>query len=147
MEAKITDRADILNVKASHRKENAFYKQYTAVVFNRETGGAFDCVTLRLYATDARHYACVWVHTNCAWIMDGETVAASYASGSGYAGGGGYHRASAAAAEAISAAGIELSEHIGGRGDEAIEEAVRAIATAIYPDSARFSVYVTAAHA
>jgi hypothetical protein len=147
MEAKITGRADILNVKASHRKENSFYKQYTAVVFNRETGGAFDSVTLRLYATDARHYACIWVHTNCAWIMDGETVAAYYASGSGYAGGWGYHRASAAAAEAISAAGIELSEDIDGRGDEAICAAVMAIATAIYPDSSRFSVYVTTAHA
>lgn len=135
------------NIKVSQRKENAFYKQLTAVVFNHETRTAFDCVTLRLYATEARHYACVWVHTNCAWIKDGETVKSFDGNGSGYAGGWGYHRASAAAGEAIYKMGFDLSEDINGRGDQAIEEAAKAIAESIYTDKNRFTIYVTAAHA
>ena len=46
-------------------------------------------------------YACIW-HNN--------------GSGSGYAGGYGYHKASAAAQAAITSSGIDLSEDIDGRG-------------------------------
>jgi hypothetical protein len=146
MTATFNEKRGGYNIKISHRKENHFYKQITAVVFNRATGGAFDCVTLRLYATDNRHYACVWVHNNCAWIKDGETIAATDCNGSGYAGGWGYHRASAAAGEAIYKAGFDLSEDINGRGNQAIEEAARAIAESIYTDREQFSVYITTAH-
>ena len=48
--------------------------------------------------------------------------------GSGSAGGYGYHRASAAAGEAITNAGFKLSESINGAGDTAIEDALCAIA-------------------
>lgn len=112
----------------SHRKENHFYNQYTAVVFNGKS--AYDAVTLRLYATEAKHYCCLWINDNCSWIK--ATRDSYYRSGSGSAGGFGYHRASAAAQEAIYNAGIELSENIAGRGDTAIEEAVYSIAAAMW---------------
>lgn len=104
-----------------NRKENAFVKQYAAYDLSK---GAEEWrrekICLRIYATDARHYACLWVHDE-----------GHYASGGGHAGGYGYHRGSAAAQEAIQSAGIKLSESIDGRGDEAIKDAIRAIAEAI----------------
>ena len=53
--------------------------------------------------------------------------------GSGYAGGYGYHRASAAAAEAIEAAGYDLDEDISGRGWSMIREAVKSISESLFP--------------
>lgn len=49
---------------------------------------------------------------------------------SGVAKGYGYHKPSAALADACCKAGIELSEDISGRGDDAMEQALRAIADA-----------------
>jgi hypothetical protein len=125
----------------SHRKENHFYKQITAIAIHPD-GRAYDAVILRLYATDAKSYACIWTHSNCAW----NNAQDFWRNGSGTAGGYGYHRGSAAAAEAIYNAGIELSEDINGRGDQAIEEAVHAIARAIWEDS-NIKIYITVAHA
>lgn len=51
--------------------------------------------------------------------------------GAGDAGGGGYHKESAALAEAILNAGIYIDGHFGGRGDRAMEEALVAIAVDI----------------
>lgn len=147
MEAIYNENRGGYNIKISHRKEKHFYKQVSAVVFNHETKTAYECVTLRIYATDNRHYACIWTHTNCAWIKDDETTRSLDANGSGCAGGWGYHRASAAACEAVCNAGFDLSEDISGRGDAAIEEAVKAIARSIYADDDRYTVYITTAHA
>jgi hypothetical protein len=113
----------------SHRKEKHFYRQFTAIAIDGE-GHAYDAVTLRLYATDARHYCCLWVGSNCSW----SAALPYWLSASGSAGGYGYHRASAAAAHAIANAGIELDEDINGRGYSAIDDAVRAIARALWPD-------------
>jgi len=102
-----------LNV--SHRKEkNAFYS-YSLIDLDRGSESA----VIRLYysTTGAVNYACLWVHR-------GEPF---YASGSGKAGGYGYHRPSAAAHYAFKAAGIQLAEPIDGRGDEAIRDAMRAL--------------------
>ena len=119
-------KANIENIREgakvrSNRKENAFYKQFALYAldmpgYNEEPR---ELVCLRLYATDARHYACIWIRGNDA-----------YGYGGGNAGGYGYHRASAAAQEAISDAGITLDESIDGRGDEAIRAAIKAIAEA-----------------
>jgi hypothetical protein len=49
------------------------------------------------------------------------------ASGTGSAGGGGYHKKSAALQEAIDSAGIALSSPIDGRGDSSMREAIKAI--------------------
>ena len=65
-------------------------------------------------------YSSIWVHAQGYWT-----------SGNGTAGGGGYHKTSAAAGEAIRSAGITLDGHIDGRGDQAIREAMEAIALAL----------------
>lgn len=90
-------------------------------------------VILRTYGTQAKNYACLWVNNS-----------PYHGSGSGSADGYGYHRPSAAAAEAIRTTGIVLNEDISGRGDGAIELAVLAIAKALHP---RAKIYVHKAHA
>ena len=130
------------NINVNHRKESHFTKQYTAVVFNGQC--AYDAVTLRIYATDAKSYCCLWVHDNCSWIKSCRD--SYYRAASGSAGGYGYHRASAAAQEAINNAGITLSEDINGRGDAAIEDAVYAIASAMWGTDG-YCIYVTRANA
>ena len=119
-------KANIENIREgakvhSNRKENAFFKQYAVYALDMldYNGQPRELVCLRLYATDARHYACIWVHDDVA-----------YGYGGGNAGGYGYDRGSAAAQEAIKDAGIELSESIDGRGQGAILAAVKAIAEA-----------------
>ena len=54
-----------------------------------------------------------------------------HTSGKGKAGGYGYHKASAAVADAISSAGITLDTNISGVGDGAIKESLEAIANAL----------------
>lgn len=119
-------KANIENIKdggkiAANRKENAFSKQYALYALDMadSNGTPRELVCLRIYSTDSRAYACLWIH--------GRDI---YGNGGGRAGGYGYHRASAAAQEAIMDAGIKLSESIDGRGDEAIREAIKAIAEA-----------------
>lgn len=124
----------------SHRKEKHFSEEFTAICFNGQN--AYPAVTLRIYRTDTLCYACIWTHGNYAW---GCTDGKFWANGSGRVGGYGYHKASAAASEAIRNAGIDLDEEIGGRGDCAILEAVEAIAIAICPENV--FVHVTHAHA
>lgn len=84
-------------------------------------GELAEVATARIYRgrskTSTRVYATVWVRGLC--------------SGSGYAGGGGYHRGSAAVAGAIHSAGITLSGSIDAAGDSAIEAALLAIAEAM----------------
>lgn len=125
----------------SHRKEKYFCTQYTAVVFNGQN--AYDAVTLRIYATDARCYCCLWVADNCSWVKNCRD--SYYRNGSGSAGGYGYHRASAAAQEAIYNAGITLDEHIDGQGDAAIKEAVHSIAAAMWGDEGYY-IHITKAN-
>ena len=110
---------------SSHRRESRFTAEYAMVVPSDTSKGyalnrTVAIATLRIYATDAMTTAAVWINSGD-----------SHTSGTGKAGGGGYHRASAAAAEAISNAGFDLSEAIDGRGDGAIESAMIAIAYAL----------------
>lgn len=100
---------------AQHRKEKNFVQQLTAVGIS-EDASIQELAIIRLYATASTSYACLWVWSPC------------YRSGGGKASGYGYHRASAAVYNAIKAAGFNLSEDIDGRGDSAIEDALRAIA-------------------
>lgn len=118
----------------AHRKErNGFMQEYAAIVipgpedYRAKYRRAHAVVTLRIYGTDARNYACIWT--------SGEAPEHSR-NGSGSAGGYGYHRPSAAAQEAINNAGFVLSQRIDGVGDSAIESAVLAVAAAIgFPDA------------
>jgi len=110
-----------LNGKAHRLEDNLLY-EYVAIIPEAVHGRTHsEPVTLRIYSkTGARFTACLWVSS-------GDRCGA----GSGYASGYGYHKASAAAGSAIEAAGIKLSKRIDGVGDEAIRQAVEAIAKAI----------------
>ena len=115
----------------SHRKKNNFMEQYTG--FALIDGVLREIVILRIYGTNAKNYACLWYNNTDEW-----------GSGSGSAGGYGYHRPSAAAQEAFEKAGVTLSEDINGRGDSAIREAVEALAKALFP---RKKVFIHKSHA
>jgi len=99
----------------SHRKGAHFHREIAAI----DLDAGRPVVGLRIYSTQARAYACVWIS---------HRESQTYASGSGMAGGCGYHRASAAAATAFAAAGVELSDSIAGVGNDAMRGAVEAVA-------------------
>ena len=105
---------------ASNRKENAFSHQYTLCAIRK--GEIKEVLQARIYSTNSRNYACVWIFS---------TENTQYASGGGYAGGYGYHRPSAALSAALDDAGIVLSEAIDGRGESAMEDALTAIGRAL----------------
>lgn len=121
MEATFTTRKQKFS---SRYRKDKIDKSYQMVVSGVLPNRARVVVDLRLYSTTSRVFACLWVRD------------AEGHSGSGYAGGYGYHKQSAAAAEAIYNAGIDLSESISGVGESAIERAMIAIAEAAgYPDA------------
>jgi hypothetical protein len=131
----ITATFDPVTVKGvngkAHRKEGkCHFESYSIIDPDRlwtrsnEDGGGQEApavIECRLYGTGAKNYACIWVSKE-PW---------GWSSGSGSAGGGGYHRPSAAAQEAIDNAGFTLSRPIDGRGESAIVEALFAIAKVI----------------
>ena len=88
-----------------HRKENGFYQQYSLV----DIGHRKEIMIVRFYATEARIYCCLWGLHDLQF------------SGSGYAGGYGYHKASAAMQSALDSAGVVMDRSIDGVGDSAIE--------------------------
>ena len=94
----------------------------TMVLVDRATGHQPVTASVWASTTGATSYASIWAYSHAA--------GRSY-SGAGRATGGGYHRASAALDAAIDSAGITLSEDIAGAGTRAMEDACRAIATAM----------------
>ena len=101
--------------KVSHRREKQWMQELA--IIDLDAGAT--CAILRVYGASSGGG-----NTACLWVNDENT----HCRGSGHAGGWGYHRTSAAAQEAIENAGFTLSHDIGGRGDSAIEDALRAIA-------------------
>lgn len=105
----------------NHRKEKGFYKEYLVICPQTDErkrelyGNLKQVISCRMYATGATNYCALWVY--------GE----NYKSGTGKAGGYGYHRESAAAQDAINATGYELEKSISGVGEIAIESALKAI--------------------
>lgn len=116
-----------MNAKAHRKEGKCFFESYSIIdpdrLWEPESGRyqAPPTVEIRLYGTGSKNYACLWVAKE-PW---------GWASGSGSAGGCGYHRPSAAAQEAIDNAGFTLSRPIDGRGETAIVEALFAIARLI----------------
>ena len=113
--------------KTENNAINYSGKKETIATWNvivNSNDGLKNIITARCYmgrsASASTIYASIWVHST-----DHQT------SGTGKAGGYGYHKASAAIAEAIKSAGIELDEDISGRGDSAIEESLEAIAATL----------------
>lgn len=111
------------------RKEDKFTAQYTVINLSKSDKWAKSSIVLRLYVTQSRHYACLWINEN-----------SHHLSGGAYAGGYGYHKASAAAQSAIDACGIRLDHSIDGVGDDAIREALLAIAQHIAPED-KFTIH------
>ena len=102
------------------RDENGYHDGHNSLM--REA------IVLRTYMGRSRSaqrvYASVW-----AFGPHGSDI---YTAGHGRDhGGGGYHKASAAAHEAIKSAGFVLSHPIDGRGTSAMEDAMRAMARAM----------------
>ena len=93
------------------------------VIVNSEDG-LKNIITARCYM--GRSASASTIYANL-WVRDAE----HRTSGAGKAGGYGYHKQSAAIAEAIRSAGIELDKDIAGVGDSAIEEALEAIALSL----------------
>lgn len=109
---------------SNHRKENHFQGEYSVFAINDKTGEIDKKISCRLYGTSAMNYCCIWISTNRGYMQ----------SGSGSAGGYGYHRTSGAVDHAITAAGYFLQgengkrQSINGVGESAIREALLSIA-------------------
>ena len=124
-------RLDFMGVimKATLGKEvsnavNYGYKKEMIRTYNVITDTLKEVITARCYmgrsASASTVYASIWINASDV-----------HTSGKGKAGGYGYHKESAAIAEAIESAGIELSKNISGVGEGAIHEALKAIAEAL----------------
>ena len=106
---------------AKYRKEKGFFRQESLVVMhNREP---VNLAAVRWYSTGATVYCCVWIHAKGPNIP-GDGFVNVYLSGSGKADGYGYCKQSAAMAEALESAGINLPFSLHGTGmfNEALDE-------------------------
>lgn len=102
------------------RKDNGFSGSFELLAVYK--GQLVEIGSLRTYSPGTVSYACLWIY-------DRKTD--THVSGTGNAGGYGYHKRSAAADEAIDNAGIVLSRRIDGAGDNAIKNALHAIGKAL----------------
>ena len=113
MKAKINHKVNE-QINPNHRRKKGFTEGYK--LFNRHQDEILD---LRIYWGSVNCYAVLWVSHQ-----------GVYLSGSGVAGGHGYHKQSDAVSQAIENAGIKLSERMAGAGDGKIWEAIEAIGKA-----------------
>jgi len=100
------------------RRDTGFLREIA--VLDPTTGRAV--LTARLYYPGTVMRCSLWISSR---------GNGTYGRGQGEAGGGGYHKASAALEAAIADAGIALSRRIGGVGDQAMLDACEAIARAV----------------
>lgn len=107
---------------ASNRKESSFSSQLTVIDYASKPENPYmrQAIVARFYHTTSRVYCCIWINTK-----------EIHVTGGAFAGGYGYHRASAALESACADAGVQLDKAFGGYGDQAMEEALLAIAKAI----------------
>lgn len=125
---------------STHRKENSFFCEYAVHIAN--VNGLETPIIARFYGgkKGAAIHCCVWVKADTSANRE------IYTSGGGKAGGYGYHKSSAALSVALNYAGFTLSEPIDGRGDEAMNGALRACAVALgYTDEDH--IFIHTAHA
>lgn len=115
-------RTENLNVK--HRREGN--PGYSIQVILKDDN-AYDHALLTIDVFEPKNYrtgmeritACVWFHDSTSNI---------YLSGSGYAGGCGYHKPSAAINAAFNSAGIDC-DSFSGHGDSAVKDTIYALMT------------------
>lgn len=108
-----------------------FSAGYVAVVFR--AGLVYEAVTIRVYETDTRTYAHVYISDNCSWVDTKTERELFYGIGTGSAGGGGYHKASAAVEEAFCNAGVKFDTYL--HSDYDIMLAAQAVARALWADA------------
>lgn len=125
------DVSGLRETKKNARRESGFDREIA--VLDPKTGQAI--LTARIYYPGSVAYCSLWVSSR---------ANGTYGRGQGKAGGYGYHKQSAALADAIADAGIVMSQHIGGVGETAMNEAVTAIAKAL---TGRRRFIVHSAHA
>ncbi len=105
----------------------ALFATFSVVGFDPAAQRIVEVVAMRLYASPHR---ALRIHA-CTWIYPADGAPRR---GYGYAGGGGYCRRSAAGADALRAAGVDLSEEVAARGVSVLRKALRATAAAARPD-------------
>ena len=133
MQATFT-KSDFYNIKESAykaRDNQALLHQYSVIA--ETENGIRELVIARFYASlrrGANRVTCIL------WTNGGHNANAS-----GYNETYGLHRGSAALADAIRNAGIVLSENISGCGDDAVRDALLAIARADCPDAKILGVF------
>lgn len=113
-----------------NRKELYFTTEYTVFVPCDENV-IRRIVRCCIYKTNAKVHCCVWIN---------DALQEIHLAGGGYAGGGGYHRPSAATESALTACGVQLSQSICGAGERAMREALGAVAIAMGYD--KFFIHV-----
>ena len=125
---------------AKVRDKQAFIREISVLGFDADRNDMRALVTARMYTplrpNSSMTTAIIWVYT------PDRTV-----SGFGKTSGFGYHRSSAALADAIYSAGISLSQDISGSGDDAMDRAVMAIARLAFPDYGPGRLFLHIAHA
>lgn len=114
--------ADTFNGKNLHG-EKLFTMAF--VIVDRKTGHEPVKAVIWHSQSMGSNYSTVWGHGKLPGAF------ARYVAGHGRATGGGYHRPSAALAEAFESAGIHLNEAIDGRGERAMKDACIALAVAL----------------
>ena len=133
---KTANAQNISNQVLNARDKQALIQQITILAI--VNGAIKELAECRLYMSNSRSASRI---TAVLWVYGD-----NYACGCGHADGYGYHKQSAAVESAINAAGIELSEPIGGRGEQAMVDGLKAVAIAAYPDVDASTLYACEAH-
>lgn len=121
-------------IRRSHRdreEKNGLAYGFKAVTPRK--GKLEDLVEVRVaFTKSGTCYAVAWIYQPPEYCPDG---AGMRGSGSGSAGGYGYHKGSAAVSAALRSAGLAFNEPFGGRGWEATKEAILAAGRAMVNDA------------
>jgi hypothetical protein len=116
--------ASVSNGHNYHGEKEMILTMNCIVLDKSGADGMRTLITVRVHVSKSKHenYCSVW--------FTGIRDALPWCAGHGKASGYGYHRPSAAMQEALDSAGIKLSEPIDGVGQQAMADALRAIARA-----------------
>lgn len=132
-------------IRLSHREreeKNGLARGYKAVYM--DAGKLVDLVDLRIaFTSSGTPYACVWCYQPGEFAKN--DMGGCWNSGSGTAGGYGYHKGSAAVESAFRAAGIKFNSEVSGCGWERVKDAVQAAGEMLIDNSA--PVYVVEMYA
>lgn len=127
---------NISNQALNARDKQALIHQYTVLgIIDGEIRSLAEArIYMGMSRSAERMTAILWVYGK------------NYACGSGWAGGYGYHKASAAVDRAIGAAGFDLDWNIAGGGEIHLRDGLKAVAVAAWPGVDENTIYVCEAH-